>query len=122
MNRIKNKKDTVIIFFENDGKGNVSIEKDTKSGTKFYYYYDSKNRLTDIVQATVYSKRLKPDYIFEYNTSGRITQMTTAKEGSNHYYVWNYNYDDGLRIKERLSTEEKRLMGSIEYEYEMSHN
>lgn len=117
MIRIKNKKDTTAILFATDEKGNIAIEKDTKNGTKFFYYYDAKNRLTDIVQATEYSKRLKPDYIFEYNSAGLITQMTAVEEGSNNYFVWKYNYDNGLRIRERVFTNERRLMGTIEYEY-----
>ena len=117
MIRIKNKKDTTVILFATDEKGNIAIEKDTKNGTKFFYYYDAKNRLTDIVQANEFSKRLKPDYIFEYNPAGLITQMTAVEEGSNNYFVWKYNYDNGLRIRERCFTNERRLMGTIEYEY-----
>lgn len=117
MIRIKNKKDSSLILFATDEKGNIAIEKDTKSGTKFFYYYDGKNRLTDIVQATEYSKRLKPDYIFEYNNAGLMTQMTAVEEGSNNYFIWKYNYDNGLRIRERCFTNERRLMGTIEYEY-----
>lgn len=114
---VKNKKDSSVILFANDDKGNVSIEKDTKNGTKFFYYYDSKKHLTDIVQANEYSRRLKPDYVFEYNAAGKITQMTAVEEGSNNYFIWKYTYDNGLRIKEKCFTNEKRLMGSIEYEY-----
>lgn len=117
MVRVKNHTDSTTILFSTDENGNISIEKDTKNGTKFYYYYDSKKRLTDIVQATEYSKNLKPDYIFEYNNAGLITQMTTVEEGSNNYFVWKYNYENGLRIRERCFTNERRLMGSIEYEY-----
>jgi len=117
MTRIKNSSDTTDILFQLDDNGNVAIEKDTKNGTKFYYYYDGKNRLTDIVQENEYSKNLKPDYIFEYNNAGLITQMTAMEEGSKSYYVWKYSYDNGMRVKERCFTDERRLMGSIEYEY-----
>ncbi len=117
MIRIKNKIDSAVILFAADEKGNIAIEKDTKKGTKFFYYYDAKNRLTDIVQANEYSKRLKPDYVFEYNSAGLITQMTAVEEGSHNYLVWKYNYDNGLRIRERCFTNERRLMGTIEYEY-----
>ena len=115
--RVKNGRDTTNILFALDDKGNVAIEKDTKNGTKFFYYYDAKNRLTDIVQANEYSQNAKPDYIFEYNNAGLITQMTAVEEGSKSYYVWKYSYDNGLRIKERCFTDERKLMGSIEYEY-----
>lgn len=117
MTIIKNGKDYNEIYFALDEKGNVTIEKDTKLGTKFYYYYDGKNRLTDIVQSTEYTKKLKPDYVFEYNSAGQITQMTAVEEGGTNYYVWKYNYENGLRTKERCYTDERKLMGSIEYEY-----
>ena len=115
--RVKNGRDTTDILFALDENGNVAIEKDTKNGTKFFYYYDAKNRLTDIVQANEYRKNSKPDYVFEYNNAGLITQMTAVEEGSKSYYVWKYSYENGLRIKERCFTDERRLMGSIEYEY-----
>jgi hypothetical protein len=117
MLRVKNGRDTIVVLFSLDENGNVSIEKDLKNGGKFYYYYDAKNRLTDIVQENEYSKNLKPDYIFEYNNAGLITQMTAVEEGSKNYFIWKYSYDNGMRIKERCFTDERRLMGSIEYEY-----
>ena len=117
MARVKNGRDTTDILFSLDDNGNVAIEKDTKNGTKFYYYYDAKNRLTDIVQENEYSKNLKPDYVFEYNNAGLITQMTAVEEGSKNYFVWKYSYENGMRTKERCFTDERRLMGSIEYEY-----
>ena len=115
--RVKNGRDTTDILFALDDNGNVAIEKDTKNGTKFYYYYDAKNRVTDIVQENEYSKNAKPDYIFEYNNAGLITQMTALEEGSKSFYVWKYNYENGLRTKERCFTDERKLMGSIEYQY-----
>ncbi|NOU37979.1 MAG: hypothetical protein HOO89_04650 [Ferruginibacter sp.] len=117
MLKIKNNKDTTTILFSLDEKGNIAVEKDTKNATKYYYYYDAQNRLTDIVQANEYNKNLKPEYIFEYNNAGQITQMTSVEEGSSNYFVWKYSYANGLRTKERCFTNEKRLMGSIEYEY-----
>lgn len=117
MIRVKNNTDTIPILFSKDNNGNISIEKDTKSGTKYYYYYDTKNRLTDIVPATEFSNNLKPDYIFEYNNTGLVSQMTAVEEGSSNYFIWKYTYDNGLRVKERCYSNEKRLMGSIGYEY-----
>ncbi len=115
--KIKNGKDSGIINFSLDEKSNVAIEKDSRTGAKYFYYYDAKNRLTDIVQKNEYSQNMKPDYIFEYNGAGLITQMTTVEEGSSNYFVWKYSYQNGLRIKEKCFTNERRLMGSIEYEY-----
>lgn len=118
MIRVKNRTDSTIILFALDEHGNVAIEKDTKSGTKYYYYYDVKKRITDIVQANDLKTGLVPDYIFEYNNSaGLLSQMTTTEEGGNYYFVWKYTYDNGLRARERCYSKERRLMGSIEYEY-----
>ncbi len=117
MIKVKNNTDTSFILFSTDENGNISIEKDIKTGAKYYYYYDAKKRLTDIVQSSEYTKNLKPDYMFEYNNAGLITQMTTVEEGSNNYFIWKYRYENGMRIKESCYTNERRLMGSIEYEY-----
>ncbi len=114
---IKNNSDSTTILFMQDEKNNVSIEKNTKTGRKFYYYYDDKNRLTDIVHANERTERLLPDYMFEYNSQGLLSQMTTVEEGSNYYFIWRYSYSDGLRSKEKCFSKEKRLMGSIEYDY-----
>ncbi len=118
MIRVKNRRDSTTILFGLDEQGNVGIEKDTRSGTKYYYYYDAKKRLTDVVQANDLKKGLVPDYIFEYNNSaGLVSQMTTTEEGGNYYFVWKYTYDNGLRVREKCYSKERRLMGSIEYEY-----
>ncbi len=118
MIRVKNFTDSTTILFALDENDNVGIEKDTKSGTKYYYYYDAKRRLTDIVQENDFKTRMMPDYLFEYNHSaGHLTQMTTTEEGGNYYYIWKYNYENGLRVREKCFNKEKKLMGSIEYEY-----
>ena len=117
MKRVKNGSDTTIILFSPDEKNNVSIEKDTKTGKNFYYYYDSKNRLTDVVHLNPYNQKMLPDYVFEYNQAGQISQMTTTEEGGSYYYIWKYTYDSGLRIREKCFSKERRLMGTIEYEY-----
>jgi hypothetical protein len=117
MIKVKNGSDSTVILFANDERNNVSIEKDTKSGAKYYYYYDAKNRLTDIVQANDFRTSLHPDYIFEYNSANQVSQMTATEEGGNDYFVWKYTYDNGMRIREKCFTKERKLMGSVEYEY-----
>ena len=118
MIRIKNGSDSTIILFSLDEKNNLSIEKNTKSGDTYYYYYDSKNRLTDIVRLNPYNQKMLPDYMFEYNSTGQVSQMTTTEEGGSYYFIWRYTYSNGLRIKEKCFSKEKRLMGTIDYEYE----
>jgi hypothetical protein len=118
MTRVRNRTDSTVILFAVDENNQVAIEKDTKSGTKFYYYYDAKKRLTDIVQENEFKPRLKPDYIFEYNNaSGKISAMTTTEEGVNDFFVWRYTYDGDLRIKENCYNRAKQLLGTIEYQY-----
>lgn len=117
MIRVKNYRDSSQILFSLDDKNNISIEKDTKSGKSYYYYYDNKNRLTDVVHFNQFNEKMLPDYIFEYNGAGQVAQMTTTEEGGSYYYIWKYTYENELRTGERCFSKEKRLMGSIQYEY-----
>ncbi len=117
MIRVKNRTDSTVIFFANDENNNVGIEKDSKSGSKYYYYYDAKKRLADIVQANDFKTKLLPDYLFEYNGNGQLTQMTSTEEGGNYYFIWKYTYENGLRTKEKCYAKERNLLGSVEYEY-----
>ncbi|MEO7582704.1 MAG: hypothetical protein ABIS74_06925 [Ferruginibacter sp.] len=120
MLRIRNKKDSSTIIFGLDEKGNVIDENETaKNGKHYYYYYNDKNRLTDIVKFNVVKKKLLPDFIFEYNSVGQVTQMVTVEEGINSdYYTWKYIYNDGLRIIEKCFSKENILLGYFEYEYD----
>ena len=117
MTRVKNYSDTVTVLFSVDEKNNIAIEKDTKSGSTYYYYYDTKNRLTDVVHLNPFNQKMLPDYVFEYSSAGLVSQMTTTEEGGSYYYIWKYTYDNGLRITEKCFSKERRLMGRIEYEY-----
>jgi len=115
--RTKTSGEVNTILFSTDESGNVTIEKDTKTGKAYYYYYDTKKRLTDVVVLQERSQKLLPDYIFEYNNNGQIAQMTTTEEGGNNYFIWRYNYDNGLRIREKCFDKARNLLGTIEYEY-----
>lgn len=117
MIRVKNRYDSVTVLFLHDENNNVSIEKDTKSGAKYYYYYDEKSRLTDIAHANEFNPKLLADYLFEYDPAGLLIQMTTTEEGGSYYYIWKYTYVNGMRTLEKCFSKEKRLMGSIQYEY-----
>lgn len=119
MLRIKNKKDSTLIDFIIDDNGNVTDEIDASpNGQHYYYYYDAKNRLTDIVKFNVVFGKLKADLTFEYNSSNQVTQMMAVEEGVNkNYYTWKYVYNDGLRIIEKCFSKENVLLGYFEYEY-----
>jgi hypothetical protein len=59
-----------------------------------------------------------PDFLFEYNSAGQVTQMITTEEGiSNNYFTWKNTYNDGLRIIEKCFSKEKELLGYFEFEY-----
>jgi hypothetical protein len=119
MFRIKNQKDSTEIDFTLDEKGNVSEEIEVAvDGGHFYYYYDNKNRLTDVVRYNFVKEKQLPDFIFEYNEEGQLSQMVISHEGiSSSYTVWKYVYDDGLRIKEKCYSKDNELLGYFEYEY-----
>jgi|694.fasta_scaffold10949_12 hypothetical protein len=117
MLKIKNSTDTLLILFSLDENNNVSIEKDTRTGAKYYYYYDNKNRLTDVVHVSEYTQQLVADYIFEYNSVNQVTQMTTTEAGGKKLYTWKYRYEEGLRVEERLVSKERKLLGRISYTY-----
>lgn len=115
---IKNQKDTTVILFSCNEKGQVIVEKDTKTAFKYYYYYDDKNHLTDVVHMSEYNIKPTPDYIFEYNSNDEITQMITSGEQKANSMIWKYDYENGLRIKERYFSSSKKYLGKIEYQYQ----
>lgn len=119
MLRIKNHSDTTKILFALDEFNNVAIEKDSRNGNKYYYYYDQKNRLTEIVELNDFRQDPTPNYIFAYNNAGLLTQMTVVEEGGSipDYMVWKYGYENKLRTYERLYTKERKLLGSVTYTY-----
>ncbi len=121
MLRIRNNSDTTRVSFHFDEKGNLVEEKSIRSNLPaiiYYYYYDAKNRLTDIVRYNAKAQRLLPDYIFEYNENDQLKKMTLVPEGSNAYEQWFYQYlPNGLRRMELVYNKEQQLMGKVEYQY-----
>lgn len=117
MIRVKNQQDSTRCLFSYDDAGNLAIEKDSKTGAKYYYYYDAKQRLTDVVHMNEYKEQMIPDYQFEYNSAGQLVQMISIEEGGRDYYTWRYQYEDGLRMREKVYSKERKLLGSVEYEY-----
>ena len=120
MLRIRNGNDSGLIDFVQDERGNITDEIEPGiNGKHFYYYYDDKNRLTDIVKFNTVKAALKPDFIFEYNRQNQLIKMVAVEEGmSGDYYNWLYVYgDDGLRIIEKCFSKENILLGYFEYEY-----
>ena len=121
MIRKKNNADVSTVNFTVDDKGNVIDEEEITRGVKgrkYFYYYDDKNRLTDVVHYNERAKRLLPDYMYEYNTAGQIKQMISTEDNISNYFTWTYSYNERrLRESEKCYSKEKRLLGSIQYEY-----
>jgi YD repeat-containing protein len=121
MIRTTNIYDTLLVNFIIDENGNVTEEKSFKKGKPFstvYYYYDTQNRMTDIVRYNTKAKRLLPDYLFEYSDTNQLIQKITVPANNSNYQIWRYQYNsNGLRIKEALYDKNKKLTGKIEYQY-----
>ena len=121
MVRKKNMVQLSTVNFKVDEKGNVIEEEEILTngqGKKYFYYYDDNNRLTDVVNYNERANRLLPDYMYEYNGLGQITQMITTETGSSNYFIWKYTYNDQkLRETERCLSKETRLLGSVQYHY-----
>ena len=121
MLRKKNNTFISTITFVKDDKGNI-IEENVAGNSndkKYYYYYDEKNQLTDIVHFNEIAKKLLPDYIYEYNTLNQPKQMISVDESGRNYFIWKYAYNDKkLPEIQKCFSKEKRLLGTIEYEYQ----
>ena len=120
--RIINKKDSLEVRFVTDENGNVIEERNFRRGVladPVYYYYDDRNRLTDIVRFNYKANRLLPDYLFEYDDNDRVIQKITTTSGNNiGYLTWRYLFDEkGLKTKEALFNKDKQLQGRIDFSY-----
>lgn len=117
MTLVQNKRDTTIYIFEADESGNIIIEKNGKTSEVYYYYYDARNRMTDIVHRYSYQKTLFTENSFEYDEDGQLVRMINSEKEGAYYFTWRYYYEDGLRISERCFSKEGQIMGSVEYKY-----
>ena len=119
--KIKNSRDTTYVTFIADEKGNIIEERSVRKGIPapiIYYYYDDKNRLTDIVRYNQWARRLIPDYVFEYDDEGRITTVMIVPESGSDYEKWFYSYyENGLKGQEACYNKKQELQGRIEYQY-----
>lgn len=121
MLRKKNNLLVSTITFIKDEKGNVIEENPNGKSIdrKYFYYYNEKDQLSDIVHYNEFAKKLLPDYIFEYNENGVPKQMISIDESGRNYFVWRYAYTaKNLPEIQKCYSKEKRLLGTIEYEYQ----
>lgn len=120
MTASRNQSPLFTIHFMKDEHGNIIEENEggKSDEKKYYYYYDERNRLTDIVRYNKTAGRLLPDYMFEYEAGSLPTKMTTIAEGGRNYFIWRYAYTaNHLPEIEKCYSKEKRLLGTIQYEY-----
>lgn len=121
MEKIRDKSDTMIIKLKKDSLGNIIEEQGFHKnipGEKTYYYYDTGNRLTDIVRFNNRSRKLSPDYMFDYDEQGRLTQMVIVPEGGGQSSTWIYKYNEqGLKEEESCYMAQKKLAGRMAYQY-----
>ncbi len=123
MKRVKNGTDTTHIEFDYDEFGNIGEENWKKNGRvveTYYYYYNAKNQLTDIVRFNSRAKRLLPDYLFEYDSTGKVSSMTQVSTGSSSYVIFQYYYNEkGMKEKELILNKLKQPVARIEYGYRL---
>lgn len=110
------------IHFVTDANGNT-IEEDVEgshsSDRNYFYYYDDKNRLTDVVHYDDRAKRLLPSFMYAYHDLDEPEQMISTEDGGGNYLIWKYDYDDrGLRASEQCFSKDSQLLGTIRYEYQ----
>jgi hypothetical protein len=117
MIRIKQYTDSLVILFSPDENGNLSIEKDTKSGAKYYYYYNASQQLTDIVPLNEYKQSMKPDYLFDYDSLGNLIEMKSTDGPGGGYTTWLYVYENGLKKLETVYAYKAGLANRFEYRY-----
>ena len=78
---------------------------------KYFYYYNQRHQLTDVVHFNTKANQLLPDFVFEYNEDGTIRQMTQVPQGSDDYLIWLYEYDsNGLKRKKDVLTNKNNLL------------
>ena len=120
--RTINNSDSLEVRYIPDENGNPGEERTFKRSIEtgvLFYYFDDKNRITDIVRYNKKANRLLPDYMFEYDETDRVIQkITTTSSLSLGYLIWRYVFNEkGLKTKEALFNKEKEMTGKIEYGY-----
>ncbi|MCZ2223709.1 MAG: hypothetical protein LC122_08775 [Chitinophagales bacterium] len=122
MYRVKNNTDTIIVNFILDEHNLVAEEhwyRKKRNIESYYYYYNDKNLLTDIVRYNSKLKKMLPDFIYEYDTTGKIKKMIQVLVSGLNYNSWLYFYNETTQLKEKemCYNKQKELLGTIEYLY-----
>ena len=119
---IRNNSDTVQVYFTTNEQKQVLDEtwkRKQKEIEKYYFYYDNKKQLTDIVRYNSIANKLLPDFVYTYNEAGNISEMMQVPRAGNNYVVWKYTYNEkGLKLMDNCYNKNKSLIGSLAYVYE----
>lgn len=122
MLKIKNGVDTTTIKFFKDEQNNIAEERWMNAGKiieTYYYYYNEKNMLTDIVKFNLKVEKMLPEFLFEYDENNLVSKMTQIPFGSSNYFVWHYAYGDkNLKLADFCYSKSGELLGKTEYAYE----
>lgn len=122
MLRIKGQSDTLVVTFvaaENGLPGEEIWTRDGKKIETWYYYYDDKQQLTDIVRFNNAAGKMLPDYLFAYDENGNLTTRVTVQTGTGQYRTWQYRYNSaGLKVAEVVLNKKKEQEGRLEYSYQ----
>ena len=122
MLRIKEGADTTFVRLIRDEEQNVTEELWIKKGKtleRYYYYYNDQSQLTDIVRFNYKAQQMLPDFLFQYDNNGIVSQMTQVPQGSSDYVIWQYIYDNrGLKVKDVLFDKRQELLGTVTYSYQ----
>lgn len=110
--------DSSVVQFKLDAEGRV-IEEAAAGRQRVYYNYNAAGKLTDVLRYYPSRKRMLPDYSFEYDAKGVLTQMTVFNIEQGDYLIWKYSYDEkGLPSREDCFGKGNEQLGMVRYTYE----
>ncbi len=122
MIKIKNNIDTTFVTFIKDDNENIIEENwlyKSKIVETYYYYYNDNKLLTDIVKFNLKAKKMLPEFLFEYDSNNKLSQMIQIPFGSSNYLIWKYTYDTrGLKQSQFCFSKNSELLGKMDYVYE----
>lgn len=122
MLRINGGTDTMTVMFTAAENGLPGEEAWYRGGQKietWFYYYDEKNRLTDIVRFNAAAKKMLPDYLFGYDEKNNLTSKVTVQPGTGQFRIWQYKYNaGGLKTEEMVLNRQRQPEGKLVYVYE----
>lgn len=119
---IRNNSDTMQVYFTCNEQKQILDEtwkRKNKEIEKYYFYYNSRKELTDIVRYNSIANKLLPDFMFTYDDTGNVKEMIQVPRSSSNYLIWRYTYNDkGLKLTDQCFNKSKTLLGSVKYVYE----